>query len=182
MSTKKTDRRRETVGAFAFLAIPRVQQALDHVRPWARPARPWRAPRPAAPSIPSQGLSVVSPQRRPASETLPWPVRTFLNARSEAAMYPRITSVDKTEAEAEIHKREMATAELCAEEARRLCPVDTGFLRSRIEVVDLGADGAGVRDDAEYAPFVEFGTVKMAAQPFLRPAVLGTEVQVVWDV
>lgn len=57
--------------------------------------------------------------------------------------------------------------------AKRLCPVDTGRLRSSIGN-QLGRDAIGlvaiVGTDVEYAPYVELGTSKMAAQPFLRPA------------
>lgn len=58
--------------------------------------------------------------------------------------------------------------------AKRLCPVDTGNLRSSITHV-LGRDGAGlycdIGSDVEYARYIEFGTWKMAAQPFLVPAI-----------
>lgn len=57
--------------------------------------------------------------------------------------------------------------------ARRLCPVDTGRLRASIQAVK-GKDGKGVYVDigtnVEYAIPVEFGTDRMDAQPFLRPA------------
>lgn len=60
-------------------------------------------------------------------------------------------------------------------EARRLCPVDTGRLRASIIAVD-GRDAAGifvkVGTNVSYAPFVEYGTSRSPAQPFLRPAVL----------
>lgn len=58
--------------------------------------------------------------------------------------------------------------------ARSLCPVDTGRLRSSI-VMRKGRDGMGfyveVGTSVSYAPFVEFGTSRMRAQPFLLPAV-----------
>lgn len=60
-----------------------------------------------------------------------------------------------------------------AEEARRLVPVDTGALQSTIgvevegETVNLVAGGDGV----DYQAYVEFGTSKMAAQPYMRPAI-----------
>jgi HK97 gp10 family phage protein len=58
--------------------------------------------------------------------------------------------------------------------ARSLCPVDTGRLRSSI-VMRKGRDGLGfyveVGTSVSYAAFVEFGTSKRRAQPFLTPAI-----------
>lgn len=64
-----------------------------------------------------------------------------------------------------------------AASAKRLAPVDTGALQGSIGVVeaahetgDGGAAGSyGTAQD--YALHVEFGTSKMAAQPYLRPSV-----------
>lgn len=57
--------------------------------------------------------------------------------------------------------------------AKRLCPVDTGRLRSSI-THELGQDGGGlfalIGTNVEYALFIELGTSRMGAQPFLRPA------------
>jgi HK97 gp10 family phage protein len=57
--------------------------------------------------------------------------------------------------------------------AKRNCPVDTGRLRSSITEA-LGSDSQGLVErigtDVEYALHVEFGTKRMRAQPFLRPA------------
>jgi HK97 gp10 family phage protein len=57
--------------------------------------------------------------------------------------------------------------------AKRLCPVDTGRLRASISH-RLGEDAeslfADVGTAVEYAPHVEFGTERMAARPYLRPA------------
>lgn len=58
-------------------------------------------------------------------------------------------------------------------EAKHLCPVDTGRLRASIvttEVPDPDGVTVTVGTDVEYAPYVEFGTSRMAAQPFLTPA------------
>jgi HK97 gp10 family phage protein len=60
----------------------------------------------------------------------------------------------------------VAIAQKIAEKARGLVPVDTGRLRDSIQEKD-----GNVRSDVPYAYFVEFGTVNMEAQPFLRPAV-----------
>lgn len=59
--------------------------------------------------------------------------------------------------------------------AKRLCPVDTGRLRSSI-THEVYSDGHGVvgrvGTNVDYAPFVELGTSHMAAQPFLRPSLI----------
>lgn len=58
-------------------------------------------------------------------------------------------------------------------DARALCPVDTGRLRSSI-MTHRGTDAVGryvdIGTNVFYAPYVEYGTRFMAAQPFLRPA------------
>ena len=68
------------------------------------------------------------------------------------------------------------------ERAQELCPVDTGRLRNSITYT-LGGGGYGfpgmgasagrelsVGSDVEYAAYVELGTSRTRAQPFLRPA------------
>ena len=51
-----------------------------------------------------------------------------------------------------------------------LCPVDTGEL---ISSIDGSTDGESVEvyADADYAQYVEYGTSKMEAQPYFRPAI-----------
>jgi len=55
------------------------------------------------------------------------------------------------------------------DQAKSIVPVRTGFLRSTIYhnaigfVLDFGAT-------ADYASYVEFGTSRMASQPYIRPA------------
>jgi HK97 gp10 family phage protein len=55
--------------------------------------------------------------------------------------------------------------------AKCLCPVDTGRLRNSIthEVV-TGEEAVYVGTNVEYAPYVELGTSRQTAQPYLRPA------------
>lgn len=53
--------------------------------------------------------------------------------------------------------------------AKRLCPVDTGNLRNSITHV-YDEDTAYIGTNVEYAPYVEYGTSRTRAQPFLRPA------------
>jgi HK97 gp10 family phage protein len=68
------------------------------------------------------------------------------------------------------------TAEAAKAAAEERCPVDTGLLKSSI-FAQVDAPGASARRtltvgaDAPYAAYVELGTSRMAAQPFIRPAV-----------
>ena len=55
------------------------------------------------------------------------------------------------------------------ERAKEYCPVDTGRLRDSI-TYETGDMSVAVGSDVEYAAYVELGTSKMAAQPYLRPA------------
>lgn len=57
--------------------------------------------------------------------------------------------------------------------AKQLCPVDTGRLRSSITSGLLDGEDTitgVVGTDVEYAPYVELGTIRMEARPFLVPA------------
>lgn len=57
--------------------------------------------------------------------------------------------------------------------AKRLAPVDTGRLRSSINTA-LAVDSRGlfarIGTNVDYALYVELGTLKQPAQPYLRPA------------
>lgn len=65
-------------------------------------------------------------------------------------------------------------ANVILDEAQANCPVDTGFLQSTGFIQAVG-DEVQVGFEAPYASYVEFGTYKMAAQPFLRPALDNAE-------
>jgi len=55
--------------------------------------------------------------------------------------------------------------------AKQLCPVDTGRLRNSItHAVDEPEKAVYIGTNVEYAAYVEFGTVKMAERPYLKPA------------
>lgn len=49
------------------------------------------------------------------------------------------------------------------------CPVDTGLLKNSITHMRIN-NGVYIGTDLEYAPYVELGTSRSKAQPFLRPA------------
>lgn len=61
-------------------------------------------------------------------------------------------------------------------EAKVRAPYDTGRLRDSMDHrVDEGAAKVIIGTPVEYAPYVEFGTSKMKAQPYLRPALEGNK-------
>jgi len=64
-------------------------------------------------------------------------------------------------------------AEDIADLARELVPVDTGALQASIEATKVEAyhwEVTAGDEAADYATYVEHGTTRMAAQPFLTPA------------
>lgn len=54
--------------------------------------------------------------------------------------------------------------------AKRITPVDTGNLRNSITHAQYDEDTEIIGTNVEYAPYVELGTYRMAARPYLRPA------------
>jgi HK97 gp10 family phage protein len=63
--------------------------------------------------------------------------------------------------------------EFCVGKMNYYVPVDTGYLKSRntYEVTRLFFQRLRLKNDAFYAGFIEFGTSKMQAQPFIRPSI-----------
>lgn len=68
-------------------------------------------------------------------------------------------------------------AETVCEDAKGFCPVDTGRLKSSINV-KLSGNTAVISADTEYASYVEFGTSKMSAKPYLVPALLSKKQEI----
>lgn len=62
--------------------------------------------------------------------------------------------------------------EFCKGKMDEYVAVDTGYLKSRnnYKVTKFFHQKLTLNNDCEYAGFVEFGTYKMMAQPFMRPA------------
>lgn len=56
--------------------------------------------------------------------------------------------------------------------SKAICPVDTGRLRASISYgVDAPNRVGYIGTNVEYAPYVELGTSRQKAQPYLRPAI-----------
>ena len=56
--------------------------------------------------------------------------------------------------------------------AKQLCPVDTGYLRNSItNATEDNGHTVVIGTSVEYAPYVELGTRRMKARPYLRPAI-----------
>lgn len=62
------------------------------------------------------------------------------------------------------------SADAVKKEIRNRAPSDTGELRDSIKTAKNGTV-VSVYSDSDHAGFVEFGTSKMAAKPFFRPAI-----------
>lgn len=54
--------------------------------------------------------------------------------------------------------------------AKLLCPVDTGNLRNSITHAQMDENTEVIGTNVEYAPYVEMGTQRSKAQPYLKPA------------
>lgn len=84
----------------------------------------------------------------------------------------QLENLGKTE---EVEKAINKASIFVKDQAKVLCPVDTGDLRKSIdhEVVNNNGEITGYvfcDNTVDYASYVEFGTSKMAAQPFMTPA------------
>lgn len=88
--------------------------------------------------------------------------------------YSRKTSDNRDAIKRRMHaalEQAVAKAALDCETAAKLAaPVDTGHLRNSIRARQVGPYRWVIAVHADYGHFVEFGTSKAAAQPFLLPA------------
>lgn len=65
----------------------------------------------------------------------------------------------------------MPAAHVIATRASQIAPRDTGYMAEHIHAEQTADGDAAVISEAPYSGYVEFGTYKMAAQPFMRPAI-----------
>lgn len=72
----------------------------------------------------------------------------------------------------------LLSAEAAANAARSLCPVDTGKLRDSISAQASG-NTAVISASAPYAAYVELGTYKSGAQPYLVPSLTAAESSII---
>ena len=63
--------------------------------------------------------------------------------------------------------------------AKQLAPVDSGTLRNSITHWKPAPLTRNIGTSVEYAPYQEFGTRKMMPHPFLRPALLVYQHQII---
>jgi HK97 gp10 family phage protein len=56
-------------------------------------------------------------------------------------------------------------------EAQKNAPLKTGYLRSTGYIEPIEGQGCEIGFSADYAFYPEYGTAKMKAQPYLRPAI-----------
>lgn len=71
----------------------------------------------------------------------------------------------------EMHEKSERAAREIVELAKQFAPVRTGRLRNSIRYRIAGFMSWIIEASVYYAGFVEFGTSKMAARPFMRPAI-----------
>lgn len=59
--------------------------------------------------------------------------------------------------------------------ATQLAPIDTGALKQSIGAVPVSSNEVHVGSGLDYSIYQEYGTSRMAAQPFLTPAFMQSE-------
>ena len=96
-------------------------------------------------------------------------VEIAINVKGTVEFKQAIARFD-LEMQRQVHMQLARWADGVKNEAKRLVPVRTGYLRNTIfaQIQDWTAE---VGAEAGYAANVEFGTRYAAAQPFLQPAV-----------
>ncbi len=93
--------------------------------------------------------------------------KSFVVAELKFNRLPEITAALRPKASAIVRK----TASDIEAHAKAVVPVDTGNLKNSIQTeMEGGGLTAVVGTGVSYAPFVEWGTHKAPAQPYLTPA------------
>jgi HK97 gp10 family phage protein len=90
---------------------------------------------------------------------------------NEFARFARDLSRAAAGIESMAEAAEMRVARQALKTARDLVPVDTGETRAEMRVVRRKSGGVAVESSTVASVFQEFGTSRMAPNPFIRPAV-----------
>lgn len=67
-------------------------------------------------------------------------------------------------------------------DAKRNAPVRTGNLRASITTNIISPYEGEVGTNVEYAPYLEYGTIHIAARPFLYPALKSNEEKIINEI
>ena len=93
----------------------------------------------------------------------------------ESAAFLEGLAKSKVFLEAEAMVKERETAGRIVDRAQALVPVESGELRDSIQIqsegVDRGRPYIDVGSKEPYAVYVEYGTSRQSAEPFMRPAI-----------
>lgn len=85
----------------------------------------------------------------------------------------RSFDVSKTKARNETFKAVERTVKKAQSNSKSLAAVDTGYMRDHINTQPTESHGdvitGSYESEAPYGGYVEFGTRKMSAQPYMRP-------------
>jgi HK97 gp10 family phage protein len=82
------------------------------------------------------------------------------------------------EAQTNVEKALVKAGLLVEREAKLRAPVDEGRLRNSISSRLINSSNVEVGTNVYYAKFVEYGTTKMRAQPYLNPALIVSKIKI----
>lgn len=91
----------------------------------------------------------------------------------------RSFEVSKVKARNETFKAIERTTKKAQANSKSIAPVDTGYMKAHINQLSTKRHGdvitGSYESEAYYGGYVEYGTYKMAAQPYMRPGTKAAE-------
>ena len=102
---------------------------------------------------------------------------TRMEIQGLRALEARLTQLGGPAARRAVRRGLRGMGQVVREAVRERAPVDRGTLRRSVQIKDTGITPSGwsfavqLRPAGFYGVFLEFGTSRMAARPFMRPAV-----------
>lgn len=97
---------------------------------------------------------------------MPWSITVDLS-RAVPMLEKLATDIESTIPQ----KSLQAGADQLVTLAKSRAPVRTGALRDSIQRTEASAESATVEAEVEYSGFVEFGTSRMSAEPYMTPSI-----------